>query len=185
MNWLTLSIAVVAVAAAVCIYYYNSLIARKNTVGQAYSTIDVMLQRRAHLVPNLVALVERYARHEKEVLTRIAQLRAAAADRNGGLDSRVAADGEMDVLIHSLMLRVEQYADLRADANFRQLTASLDSMEAQIAASRHAYNAAVTVFNNAIEVFPCSLVAGLFGFRNAELLRASSDAAAVPPVRIH
>lgn len=171
----TILLVVAAIAAALGIYYYNSFVVKKNMIGQAYSTIDVMLQRRADLVPNLVTLVERYMRHEKAVLTRIAELRAMAVDRRGSLDSRMAADGEMDRLIGRVMLQVEQYADLRADAQVARLAASLESMEGQIAASRHAHNAAVMVYNTYLEEFPRNVAAWFFGFKRKDLLRAAAS----------
>ena len=174
---------VIVIAGCACIYYYNHFVARKNAVDQAYSTIDVMLQRRADLVPNLVAVVSRYLKHESETLTRIAELRSAAANRSGDLGERVNADSALGRLVGNLIIQVENYPELKADQNCQSLFLSLESMEGQISAARRSYNAAVTNFNNAIEMFPGNLLAGFFRFGRRELLQATPEERRVPSVK--
>lgn len=163
--------------------YYNAFVARRNAVEQAFSTIDVMLQKRFDLVPNLVATVQQYMRHEGDTLTRIAELRGRAADERADSDSRVQAANAMNRLIGGIMLQVENYPELKANANFTELQQSLEGMEEQIAAARRAFNAAVTLFNNSVEMFPGNIVAGLFGFRRRTLLETPEAERKNPDVK--
>lgn len=147
---------------------YNGLVARKNRVEQAFSGMDVQLKKRFDLVPNLVAVVRQYMKHEADVLTRLAELRSRALAGAAPTDQRMDVENQITRAIGGVMVTVEKYPDLKADANFRQLQASLNEIEEQISAARRAYNAAVMDLNNAVEMFPSNLVASMMGYTRRE-----------------
>lgn len=179
-----LVIAAIIVAAAVfCVKYYNMFITQKNRANQSYSDIDVFLKKRSDLIPNLVGTVERYMKHENETLTRITQLRARMTDSTQNLDSRVAADKEMNQLLGGLMIQLENYPELKADTQFMELFSSLESMEGQLSAARRTYNAVVTGYNNSVEMFPGNIMAGIFSFKRRDLLEATAEERQNPSVK--
>lgn len=167
----------------IAVFYYNSFISKRNMAEQAFSTIDVMLKKRCDLIPNLVAAVQQYMKHEAGTLTRIAELRGRAGDSRAEANSRVAANNEMNKLLGGLMVQVENYPELKANENFSQLQASLGNMEEQLSAARRAYNAAVVGFNTSIEMFPGNLVAGAFGFKRQAVLVADPEDRKTPNVK--
>lgn len=172
----------VAVVVLAVIFYYNNLVAKRNQADQAFSTIDVMLKNRADLIPNLVATVRQYMVHEADTLTRITELRSTCADSKIDTGRRLSANGEMQRLIGGLVIQVENYPQLKADGNFRDLARSLSGMEGELSAARRAYNASVTEYNNAAEMFPGNLVASKFRFSRMPLLEVSPTDRAVPDV---
>ncbi len=147
---------------------YNGLVRRKNDVENGWSQIDVQLKRRHDLIPNLVATVQGYARHEKELFERVALLRSqalGAPDLAGRLRSEGAPSGAMK----SLLMVAEGYPELKASANFLALQEELTSTENRIAFARQYYNMAVNRYNTAVESFPGNLVAKGFSFGRREL----------------
>jgi LemA protein len=150
------------------IIIYNGLIHKRNMVDNAFASIDAMLKKRYDLIPNLVNTVKTYMTHEKETLTKITELRAKAL-ANGDPDTQAQVDQEMTGLMRSIMVAVENYPQLKANENFMQLQASLNNIEEQIAAARRAYNAAVTTYNTAIQIFPNSIIANMKHFKPREL----------------
>ncbi len=161
---------ILAIGALVVFALYNMLIGKKNAVEHAFATIDVFLQRRFDLIPNLVATVGQYARHEADTLTRIAELRAGKSRERRNSDEQVAVDNELSAGLGRLFATIEAYPELQASRHFLQLQRALNEAEEQIAAARRAFNAAVTDFNNAVEMFPTSLVAGAMGYTRRTLL---------------
>ncbi|RRR76364.1 MAG: LemA family protein [Candidatus Viridilinea halotolerans] len=157
----------------VVIGIYNGLVGKRNRVDQAFASIDVMLKKRYDLVPNLIATVERYMVHERELLTEITELRTRAIAGDLAPEQRVAAENGFNAAMGKLMVSVENYPDLKANTNFLQLQRSLNEVEEQISAARRAYNAATTEYNNAIQMFPGNLMAGPMGFMRRELFEAS------------
>ena len=176
-----IGVSILVVAAG--IGYYNSFISKRNMVEQSFSTIDVMLKNRFDLIPNLVATVQQYMRHEQDTLTRIADLRGRATDSRADTDAKVTATNEMNRLVGGIMLQVENYPDLKADARFAELQSSLEGMEAQIAAARRAFNASVTHFNTSIEMFPGNIVATLFNFKRRAVLETPEAERSAPSVK--
>ncbi|MHC4914203.1 MAG: LemA family protein [Planctomycetota bacterium] len=162
-------LAVVGLLLIVFVIMYNGLIGKKNLVEQAFGTIDVQLKKRADLIPNLVATVQRYMKHESETLTKITELRAQATSPRASSDERLSIESRISSLLQGLMIQVENYPELKANENFMHLQATLNEVEAQLAAARRTYNAAVTDFNNAVEMFPTNMVAGMMGFRRRQL----------------
>lgn len=150
---------------------YNSFVYKNNVVKNVFSTIDVLLKKRYDLIPNLVSTVKGYAKHEETVFTRIAELRNQAIDINATDDQKIAIDGEVLGQMQRLLAVVENYPELKADKNYLNLQMTLTEIEDQISAARRAYNAAVTEFNNACEMFPTNIFAGMFGFNNKKLFQ--------------
>jgi LemA protein len=161
---------------------YNSLIAKKNQVDYAFSGIDVQLKKRHDLIPNLVATVRQYMEHERGLLERITELRARAISPNLPEGERMQVEAALSTALRSLMIAVENYPNLKANENFLHLQASLNEIEEQLAAARRAYNAAVTDYNNAIEMFPTNFVASMMGLSRRTVFEATEQERATPDV---
>lgn len=142
------------------LFTYNSLVNLRNQVRLAFSTIDVQLKMRFDLVPNLVETVKGYAAHESEVLENVTLARNQAASPGAGWQ----AQENLQLAVGTLIARAEAYPDLKASSHFLMLQRQLAECEAQIAAARRTYNASVMDYNNSVEMFPSSLIAGLFRF---------------------
>lgn len=142
---------------------YNGLISKKNGVEYAFSSIDVMLKKRRDLIPNLVSSVKEYMGHERELLTKVTELRSQIikAEEGGSEQERFNLENKLGGLLGQIRVAVEAYPDLKANQNFLQLQASLNEIEEQISASRRAFNGSVYEFNNAIEMFPSNIIAGM------------------------
>jgi LemA protein len=152
---------------------YNGLIEKKNRVENAFSGTDTTLKKRFDLVPNLVAVVRQYAQHEADTLTKIAALRSQAMAGPAGSSERVALENQLTKALGGLMVAVENYPQLKADQNFLELQGSLNEIEEQLSASRRFYNTTVTELNNAIEMFPSSIVASFMKLTRRELFSIS------------
>lgn len=176
-------IAAVVVVALVwwMIATYNRLVRQRNKVQEAWAGVDVQLQRRSDLIPNLVATVKGYATHEDELFTRVTQARAAmvAAKDAGAAD---VADNMLTSALRSLFAVAEAYPELKASTNFLRLQDQLGEIEEELSFSRRYYNGAVEQFNTRVQSFPTVLVAGLFGFQVAAFFRAQESATAAPTV---
>lgn len=172
-----------AVLLVLVISLYNRLVRARNGVENAFASIDVQLKQRCDLVPKLVDSMRAYMTHERGTLDELTQLREKASAAGASAAERVALDAQMSGLMRGLMVRAEAYPDLKASETVTLLQRSLNEVEAQIAAARRTYNAAVTGFNTAIEVFPANLLAGMFGFSRRPLFEATADDRAVPGIR--
>lgn len=161
-GWVVLGI-VVAVAFLV-IVIYNRLVALRQSRHNAFSDIDVQLNLRYDLVPNLVNTVQGYASHEREVFTKVTEARAKAMGHGGDDEARLKAEGRLSQAMMELMAVAENYPDLKADGNFRQLQTELSDIENKIAAARRYFNSATSELNTAVQSFPAVLFAGMFGF---------------------
>jgi len=144
------------------VWLYNRLVADRNQARQGFADIDVQLKRRADLVPQLVEAVKGYAAYEKALLTAVTELRAQTA--NPRLDARLRAEAELGAGLHRLILLQENYPDLKADANFRDLSARLVEIEDHLQYARRFYNGAVKQYVTRLESFPDLIVARLLGF---------------------
>lgn len=171
----TLIVIIVAVVLflLIVISIFNSLTNKKNQVANAFGTIDVQLKNRYDLIPNLVATVQQYATHERELLSKITDLRTRALQQNVTPEDRVNLDNQISSALSGLMVAVENYPDLKASQNFIDLQRALNEVESQIAAARRAYNAAVTDYNNAIEMFPGNLMAGMMLLKTKQVFTAT------------
>ncbi len=153
---------------------YNGLVRLRNAVKEAWSQIDVQLKRRHDLIPNLVETAKGYMTHERETLESVTQARAAAAGATGGAGERGLAEGGLSAALGRLFAVVEAYPDLKANQNFLALQEELTSTENKIGFARQYYNESVMRFNNKIQMFPSNVVAGMFGFRQAEFFEITA-----------
>lgn len=182
---LLIVLAVVVVVALFVVGLYNGLIRRRMRVDEAWAQIDVQLKRRHDLIPNLVNAVRDYMSFEQDVLTRVTQARAdAVAAGARGPAQAAAAEGQLTAALRSLFAVVENYPDLKANQNVRDLQEQLTTTENQIAFSRQHYNGSVMEYNTAIATFPNLLLAGPFGFTPRDFFETEDEARAVPEVRL-
>ncbi|MFN0255250.1 LemA family protein [Pedobacter ureilyticus] len=154
---------------------YNSLIAKKNQVTNAFSAIDVMLKKRYDLIPNLVETIKQYMTYESETLTKITQMRTQAATGNISDAEKVQLDQQLSSAVRGVMINVENYPDLKANTNFINLQSTWTESEEQIAAARRTYNSAVTTYNNAVMMFPSSIFAGMLGYQTMPVLETPAE----------
>jgi len=144
---------------------YNSLVAKKNQIRNIFGSVDALLKKRYNLIPNLVGSVQAYMKHESEVLTEITRLRAKALSGDLSDDQKIDLDQRISQAIKGIMVAVENYPGLRANEGFMQLQMTLNEVEEQISAARRAYNAAVTNYNNAVEMFPTNIMAQIMNYK--------------------
>lgn len=170
----TIILIVLALPVIAYIVLYNTLVSHKNQVANAFAGMDAMLQKRYDLVPNLVAAVQGYMQHERDLLVRIVQLRGTARSAPTAKE-RMGADDELTAALGQVMMLSEAYPNLRAAENFLHLQASLNEIEEQISASRRAFNASVTDYNNAVEMFPSSIVAGTMGLQRKQWFEIADE----------
>ena len=150
---------------------YNSLVRRRNVVDQAYSTIEVQLVQRYDLIPKLVETVKQYMGHERSLLEDIVRLRGEAMSASNPGD-KIRKDNELSSALGQLNVTMENYPQLKASDNFVQLQRALNEVEEQLAAARRSYNGAVVEYNNAVQTFPSSLVAGSMNFGTRQMFVA-------------
>ena len=176
---------VVAVVVALIVIWaiatYNRLVRRRNEVQEAWAGIDVQLQRRADLVPNLVETVKGYASHEAGVFEEVTRARAGLMNASGPAEAG-AADNMLQQALGKLFAVAEAYPDLKASDNFQSLQGELSKLEEEISFARRYYNALVEKLNTSIQTFPTLLLAGPFGFKPAEFFKAGDAARTVPTV---
>ena len=180
---LLIVIAIVVVVVIFVIGLYNGLVQRRLRIDEAFAQIEVQLKRRHDLIPNLVNAVKGYMGFEQKVLTDVTNARAAAVAAGAqGPAQQAAAENVLTGTLRSLFAVVENYPELKANQNVLELQEQLTTTENQIAFSRQHYNASVLDYNNAIQVFPNVLLAGMFGFTKREFFEAEPEAATVPTV---
>lgn len=170
---------------------YNSLVEKKQNVEQSWAEVQNQYQRRADLIPNLVATVKGYATHESETLEKVTQARAAATSVNINADDLTEenlakfqqAQNELTGALKSLLAVTEAYPDLKANENFRDLQVQLEGTENRIATSRGRYTEAVAEYNTSIKKFPTVIYAGWFGFDAQPQFKADESAQRAPEVK--
>ena len=165
-------VAVVVVLVICFISMYNGLVKLRNNRENAFANIDVQLKQRFDLVPQLVNTVKGYAAHEKEVLEKVTAARAAAMNAST-VDEKVAADKALSGALAGLRVSLEAYPELKANENFLQLQNELADIENKLSAARRFFNSTTRELNNACEVFPSNIVAGMFGFKRAPMYEAT------------
>jgi len=181
MTWFFLLAVLLLVAVVVL---YNRLVRSRNRVSTAWSDIDVQLQRRHDLVPQLVKAVDAYAKYEKATLEAVTELRAEAM-RVVDVDARGAAEQALSEGVGRLLALAESYPDLKANENFLNLQAELVQTENYLQFARRYYNGSVRDYNTMTETVPSNVVASLFGFRPREFFqKTADDVANVPLVRL-
>lgn len=174
-------IAVIVIIAGSLIGSYNSLVNLEEGMNAAFSDIQVQLQRRSDLIPNLVNTVKGYAAHETEVYTAVSDARAKLAGA-ATVEETAAANGELSSALSRLLAISEAYPELKANENFLSLQDELAGTENRIGVARKDYNDKVQNYNVKIRSFPTSILAGMFGFDKKELFAADEGAQSVPSV---
>lgn len=175
---------VLGVLLVLAIGIYNTLVSLRNRVTQAFADIDVQLKQRHDLIPNLVETVKGYAAHEAGTLEAVIKARGAAVNTGAGTAAQAQAEGALGAALGRLIALGEAYPELKADANFRQLSSELSDIENKIAASRRFFNNAVQEYNTGIEQFPAVLIARNMGFQSREFFEldeAERAAVQAPP----
>lgn len=174
---------------------YNSLVRLRNRVKNAFSQIDVQLKRRYDLIPNLIEVARKYMEHERTTLDAVIQARNTAVVEQGkvaqsqnsdpaAMRSLVGAEGALRGAMTRFYAVAEGYPELRSNQNMMQLSEELTATENKVAFARQAYNDAVMLYNNAREVFPAVLFAGMLGFQAAEMFETENlDHLKAPEVR--
>jgi LemA protein len=185
MLTLLILLVIVAVVAFWGVGIYNGLVTARNAYRNAFAQIDVQLQRRFDLIPNLVEVAKKYMAHERETLEAVIAARSAAqsglsaAKANPGdpeaMAQLAAAQGQLNAGLGRLLAVAEAYPDLKANQNMMQLTEELTSTENKVAFARQAFNDSVMGYNNRREAFPGNIFAGMFGFAAATLLEIPVD----------
>ena len=155
---------------------YNNLVTKRMKVKNSWGQIDVQLQRRFDLIPNLVDTVKGYMAHEKDTLTKITELRTAWSNATT-VEQKAELDNELSGALKTIMAVSENYPDLKANQNFSELQEELRNTENKISYSRQFYNDSVTMYNTALMVFPASIIAGIFHFTEEKMFEVDSPEA--------
>lgn len=174
MDFILISIIVISAIALYFLLVYNGLVSAKVRISEAISQIDVQLKRRVDLIPNLIETVKGYAKHEKGLLENVTKARASLLSAST-THEKAQANNQLTDTLKSLFAVAESYPDLKASQNFSELQAELTDTENKIAYSRQFYNSNVLDYNTKIQVFPNSIVAGLFHFKEAEFFEAEES----------
>jgi LemA protein len=158
---------------------YNTLVALRNHIRDAWGNVDTELKRRYDLIPNLVATVKGYAAHEKEIFERVTQLRAQCMANEGTVKKQVDESQLVDAL-QKLLAVVENYPQLKSDRNFLKLQQELTNTEDRIQAARRFYNGNVRDYKNKCQMFPSSVIANSFGFQTEDYFSVHPSVREVP-----
>lgn len=159
---------------------YNTLVALRNHIRDAWSNIDTELKRRYDLIPNLVATVKGYAAHEREVFERVTQLRAQCMASQGRPEQQAADENQLVAALQQMMGVVENYPQLKADQHFLKLQQELVNTEDRIQAARRFFNGNVRDYRNKCQMFPSSVIAGMFGFESQDYFDVPPSVREVP-----
>ena len=174
MWWIILAIVVLIIIAIIAMY--NSLVTMRQRVKNAWSQIDVQLQRRFDLIPNLVETVKGYMEHEADVLTKVTDLRSSWAEAKT-VDEKAKLDNQLSESLKTIMAVAENYPDLKANQNFSELQTELTNTENKISYSRQFYNDTVTRYNIKLETFPSNVIASVFNFKSENLFEVDNQEA--------
>ena len=170
---------IVGIVALIIVYLlicYNSFVKLNNQVKEAFSTMDVYLKKRWDLIPNIVQVVKGYAKHEKDTLKEIVELRNSVKSYDKLSDEeKIKTNEQMSNGLSGLVALAEAYPDLKANDNFLSLQKDLSSIEDEIAQTRKYYNAVVRDFNNKVEMTPSNIVAKMLGYKPKTMYEASTS----------
>ena len=153
---------------------YNKLVSLRMKVKEGFSTIDVFLKKRYDLIPNLVEIVKGYAQHEKDVLEKITELRTNNYEEMSK-DKKININEQITNNLSKIVAIAENYPELKSSENFSQLSKDLTKIEDEIANSRKYYNGTVRIYNNKIQMFPSSIIAKIFGFKESKMFEANIE----------
>jgi LemA protein len=159
---------------------YNTLVALRNHIQDAWANIDTELKRRYDLIPNLVATVKGYAAHEKEIFERVTQLRTQCMASNGRPEEQAADENQLVAALQKMMAVVENYPQLKADQQFLKLQQEMVNTEDRIQAARRFFNGNVRDYRNKCQMFPSSMIAGMFGFQQQDYFNVPPSVREVP-----
>ena len=176
MNIFLIILAIVVVIAFFVISIYNNLVRARQKVKNAWSQIEVQLQRRFDLIPNLVETVKGYMSHESETLEKVTALRSSWVNSNS-IEEKANLDNQLSSVLKTIMAVSENYPELKANQNFTELQNTLTETEDKISFSRQFYNDSVTMYNTKLEVFPDNLIASMFNFKAEPLFNVDTDEA--------
>ncbi len=179
IDWKINGIAIAVVVVLWLVAMYNAFVRLKNNVRDAWSDIDVQLKRRYDLIPNLIESVKGYVAHEKGVLEAVTEARTKAMGAQN-VGEKQEAENMLTGALKSLFAVSENYPDLKANENFLELQRELTDTENKIQASRRFYNSNVKEMNNAVQMFPQNLIAGIFNFKEEEFFELEEEAAKEP-----
>ena len=169
--WIAILIIVLLVLWVISIY--NGLISSRQKVDNAWSQIDVQLQRRFDLIPNFVETVKGYMTHESETFEKITALRTSWAN-SSSVGEKAKLDGELSGALKTIMAVSENYPELKANENFKNLSNQLAKIEEDIANSRKYYNGIVKIYNNKVEMFPSNIFAKIFGYHSKAMFETNT-----------
>jgi len=176
-----IAILIITIIIVIVISMYNGLVKSRNKVKTNWSQIDIVLKRRADLIPNLVETVKGYAAHEKETLDQVIKARNTYVNAST-LEAQMASAGEMTQALNKLMMLSESYPDLKANTNFVNLQNTLKETEDKIQYARQFYNDSVYEYTNKIESFPSNIIAGMFRFEPFRLFEVEAADREIPKV---
>ena len=171
IGWIIFAVVVILIIAVIAMY--NGLVQARIKVDNAWSQIDVQLQRRFDLIPNFVETVKGYMNHESETFEKIAELRTSWANSES-VAEKASLDNLLSDALKTIMAVSENYPDLKANQNFSELSEELRNTENKISFSRQFYNDTVTMYNTKLEVFPSNIIAGIFNFKARDLFETES-----------
>ncbi len=169
-------IAIILIIILAFISIYNGLVKAKFKVDNAWSQIDVQLQRRFDLIPNFVETVKGYMKHESDTFTKISEIRTSWAHAQN-VTEKANLDNQLSTALKTIMAVSESYPELKANENFSELSEELRNTENKISFSRQFYNDTVTMYNTKLQVFPSNIIAGMFNFTPRDLFEAENDEA--------
>lgn len=172
--WIYIIIAIIVIIAVYAFILYNSFVKLNNKVKEAFSTMDVYLKKRWDLIPNIVETVKGYAKHEKDTLKEVVNLRNSAYDSMSD-DDKIKTNEKLSAGINKIMALAEAYPDLKANENFKDLSNQLTKVEDDIANSRKYYNGVVRIYNNKVEMIPSNIFASIFGYKSKTMFEASAN----------
>lgn len=171
--WIYIIIAIIVLIVIYALALYNSFVKLNNKVKEAFSTMDVYLKKRWDLIPNIVETVKGYAKHEKDTLKEVVELKNSTYDKMSD-EEKIKTNEQLSSGINKIMALAEAYPDLKANENFKDLSKQLTKVEDDIANSRKYYNGVVRIYNNKVEMFPSNIFAGLFGYKSKAMFEASA-----------
>lgn len=171
---------IIALAVFVAVTY-NSLVKARNNVWNSFAQVDVQLQRRFDLLPNLVETVKRYATHEKKIIENVAAARSGYLSAHDAKD-KIAMNKQLSSTLKSLFVVSEHYPELKANQNFMKLQEELSETENKVTFARQFYNDAVTMYNSKLQMFPTNIVGRMFGFVEEELFNMADDDTRPAPI---
>ena len=171
---------VVAFLAIISIALYNGLVSIRNQCDEAWSNVDTELKRRYDLIPNLVNTVKGYASHEKDLIEKVVEMREQAAGNTGSLASQAQDEIQLQKALGQLMVRLENYPDLKASSNFLELQQELANTEDRIQAALRFFNGNIRENNNKVQQFPSNVIAGMFSFTLREFFELDVPEAREP-----